>query len=169
MVLDGKTAAGKSYVTFSSPFDSEAQIQPNGIDLRIEKITEVTGHLTVPRDDCVDHSAVNRVEAPYSQGFYSCKAERHYLVDFYESISVPDGYCAIILPRSSLLRAGAFMTSALWDTGFTGQLGASLRPLLPVGIEVGARMCQVVFMQAKFSGHRYSGRYQGATSQTSEM
>lgn len=162
MVLAGKTAAEKHYVMGDI---TEDQIQPNGVDLRVDTVYEITGRAYLGEDSVMDFQNMRKKKVLQVDGEFILEAGRHYAVDFKESVSVPDGYCGIIYPRSSLLRAGAFVTSALWDTGFQGSLGGFIRPLCDIYVAEGARLAQIVFTKAEFSGHRYDGRYQGATSQ----
>lgn len=166
MILDGRTAVDKYYVTGTQLYPIEdIQVQPNGVDLRVDKIYQISGHAHLGEDSKMNYSDMQKSEAFNKEGFYELKPHLQYMVDFHETVSVPEGYCAIIYPRSSLLRVGSFITSALWDTGFQGQLGASIRTLNPISIAAGARLAQIVFNKAAFNGHRYDGRYQGATSQ----
>lgn len=166
MVIDGNTIIDKNLVTVPDDlYNVLDQIQPNGVDLRVDKIWEVTGKGVLEADSKMNYKQMQKREAFYKEGYYALKPHIAYAIDFRERISVPDGYCAIVYPRSSLLRVGAFVTSALWDTGFQGQLGGFLRALNPIDIALGARLAQVVFTQSKFSGLRYNGRYQGTTSQ----
>lgn len=165
MVLDGKTIAYKNYVT---PVDDE-QVQPNGVDLRVKEIWAVDGKAYLDADSKMHFMNMNKYSAlehfDNGESEFVLYAGTHYAVDFMETVSVPERYCAIIYPRSSLLRAGAFVTSALWDTGFEGQLGGFIRPMCDLYIHPKARIAQIVFTKANFNGHRYDGRYQGATSQ----
>ena len=171
MVLDGRTIVEKPYIypADDRPPITDEQTQPNGVDLRVEWIWEVTGSASLDENSKMNYSAMEKKEAEFSRhpDEYMLEPHKNYAVDFMERVSVPDGYCAIIYPRSSLLRVGAFVTSALWDTGFEGQLGGFIRPLNKLFIPIGARIAQVVFHKASFNGHRYAGRYQGTDSQSS--
>lgn len=171
MILDGQSIVDKHIVTFTSdyPYDEEEQIQPNGIDLRLAKVTCVEGKAILPREGKMLYKDLRGTNVPFIGGYAPLAKGSQYLVDFHEYISVPDGFCAIMIPRSSLLRAGIYITSALWDTGFSGQLGGSLRPLNNIDIEFGARLAQIVIIKSEFNGKRYDGRWQGASSQAHEM
>lgn len=166
MILDGKAVIAKNYVTFDEDhmWNKDEQIQPNGVDLRVKSVKHVNGKVILPRDKRIDAKGMQLQEIPAKNGYFELKDwPGNYLVDFYEHVSVPPGYCAIIITRSSLVRAGCDVITGLWDTGFQGRLGASLRLKNPVDIEVGARMAQVVFYKSVFSGHEYSGAYSGTT------
>lgn len=174
MILDGRTVIEKGMVSFPKDeyevaFDTEEQAQPNGVDLRCIAVSQISGNLRVPREGSVSFNEIRHEEIPWKNGWISLKPGVHYVVNFRENIAVREGFCAIIVARSSLLRGGAHITSAVWDTGFEGKLGGVIRPLNPMDIELGARLAQVQFHQAVFNGHRYEGRYQGTSSQTALM
>lgn len=167
MVLDGATVVSKNYVTFPDAlFDTEEQIQPNGVDLRLERVLYVQGKPTLPADGRIDVDNVQITEQePCKEGWFELtETVGNYLVDFRESISVPDGYCAIIVTRSSLVRCGVDVFTGLWDTGYQGRLGGSLRLRNPISLQYGARLGQVMFHKSAFNGHRYAGLYQGLKS-----
>jgi|SRR3954470_2763078 deoxycytidine triphosphate deaminase len=165
MVLDGRSIVEKKYITFEDKlWDVDEQVQPNGVDLRVHRVMHVHGVARLP-------SATSRIDAENVQineifakeGWFKIPTgPGNYLVDFREFITVPDGYCAIIIPRSSMSRTGIDIVSGLWDTGFSGRLGATIRNRNAIDIQYGARLAQVLFMKSAFSGHRYNGRYQGA-------
>lgn len=167
MVLDGKTIVARNYVTFGDDlYNTEEQIQPNGIDLRLDSVSHVSGKPILPAVGRIDPQAITITKIPPKEGWFNLHLlQGNYLVDFKETISVPDGYCAMIITRSSLVRCGVDVVSALWDTGFNGQLGASLRLKNQFAVQRGARLAQVVFWKSEFSGHRYTGAYQNAKTQ----
>lgn len=168
-VLDGRTITDKNYVTFDpvladSGYNTEDQVQPNGVDLRLTKVVHVGGRAELPSDGRIQAKNVQIQEIPPKNGWFDFEyLHGNYLVDFAEFISVPDGYCAIIITRSSLVRVGCDIFTGLWDTGFQGRLGGSVRLRNPVKIQYGARMCQVMFYKSVFNGLRYAGGYQGTT------
>ena len=168
MILDGKTITEKGYVTFPKDtlFDTEEQLQPNGVDLRLHEVRHVGGRADLPRDGRIDAQSVTINEITPKNGWFELdQMHGNYLVDFMENIRVPERFCAIIITRSSLVRVGCDFVTGLWDSGFSGRLGASVRLRNPVRIQYGARAAQVVFQQSTFRGHTYNGAYQG-TSQS---
>lgn len=165
MVLDGKEILEKYYVTApDNVYPIDEQVQPNGVDLRLDSIKFVQGKASLPRDGRLNATDVQIQDIPAKDGWFDLQMwQGNYLVDFRESISVPDGYCAIIITRSSLVRIGCDVITGLWDTGFSGRLGGSLRLRNPIKIQYGARMAQVMFYKSVFNGHRYEGAYKGTT------
>ena len=167
MVLDGRSIIDKAMIAFDPDVlvDTEDQIQPNGVDLRVNKLYEVQGKVSIPRDGKARSELTARELEP-KDGFWGVTPGGLYYVDFVETISVPSEWCATLITRSSLVRAGVDVVSGLWDTGFTGTLGCTLRVWSPTEIEWGAKLCQAMFWKSQFKGHYYSGRYQGTNSQT---
>lgn len=165
MILSGRSVVEKRYVTFPNDFyNTDEQVQPNGVDLRLERVVHVNGRPELPANGRINADNVQINEVPAKEGWFDLHLlQGNYLVDFRESISVPDGYCAIIITRSSLVRCGVDLFTGLWDTGFQGRLGGSLRLKNPIRLQYGARLGQVMFYKAEFNGHRYSGGYQGTT------
>lgn len=75
-----------------------------------------------------------------------------------EEIEVPNGMCAQILTRSTVNRGGNFITSGLYDAGYKGVLGCILHINVPLTIEIGVRLAQIIFSEAE-EGDLYSGIY----------
>ena len=74
---------------------------------------------------------------------------------------IPNNAAGIVLPRSSLLRMGANIYTALWDPGYKGKGVSLLKVFNPQGIVIEryARIAQLILIPAKSSGE-YSGKYQ---------
>lgn len=169
MVLSGKKLIEDKIVTFPQDgmeFDLGAQLQPNGIDLRIIELFEVTGQAHLGRDKPMDFSNVRVDPVFFDNGLVKLRPGRHYLVNFREHLTLDGSHCALIIPRSSMLRAGVDVRSALWDTGWNGRLGGVIKVTNSLTVEYGARLAQIVVYEAETSDVKYSGRYQGADSQT---
>lgn len=166
-VLDGKTIVDKKYITFPDDIYSQIeQEQANGVDLRLHRVFEVTGRGHLPATGKMSFDNIQSQEINPKNGWFSFQKDRHYAVDCRETINVPEHYCSILIPRSSLLRAGVYLTSALWDANFYGRTGGFLYAVNPIDIQYGARIGQMVFFKADYNGGAgYQGRYQGKDSQ----
>lgn len=88
-----------------------------------------------------------------------------------ERVEVPDFLAAFVEGRSSIGRMGLFIQNAGWvDPGFCGQITLELYNAnnLPIEIEAGRRICQIVFAEMDQPVESiYRGKYQnqkGATS-----
>jgi len=85
-----------------------------------------------------------------------------YLVTYNEEIAVPLDSAGIILPRSSLMRCGAVLHSALWDPGYRGRGQGLLTVYSRLRLYRDARIGQfVLFSLEAAAGLGYSGQYQG--------
>lgn len=169
MYLDGRSIIDKGIVELGDPafVDTEAQIQPNGIDLRINKLYRAEGTVTVPMSGKVQPD-LHVYEIEPKEGYWDLAPNQGlYWVDFLETANIKDGFVGDMITRSSLVRSGIDVVNGLWDTGWRGQLGCSLRVWQRARIQWGARICQFICSTSEFNGLRYDGRYQGTTSQTS--
>ncbi|MFW6448391.1 MAG: deoxyuridine 5'-triphosphate nucleotidohydrolase [Halobacteriota archaeon] len=133
-----------------------AQIQPNGVDISIASLASPQGGGSIERDG---KSIGSRRSHDPVDGRYEVQPGA-YVVGYAERIAVPEGHVGFILPRSSLLRNGASLHTAVWDTGYEGRGEGLLTVGAPLQIEDGARIGQFVLAGADHRG-RYAGTYQG--------
>jgi len=85
-----------------------------------------------------------------------------YRIRYREVVRVPSNCIAIAIPRSSLLRMGVTLYSAVWDPGYEGRGEGLMVVLNPFGvkIEVGAQVAQLVFISMDRATARvYRGSY----------
>lgn len=84
-----------------------------------------------------------------------------YLVRYNETIKVPENAVGVLLPRSSLMRCGATIHSALWDPGYQGKGVGLLIVTNPITIHKNARIAQIIFIKLESQARKtYSGAYQ---------
>lgn len=87
-----------------------------------------------------------------------------YIVRYREVVRVPDDMAGLVLPRSSLLRMGATIYTAVWDPGYNGRGIGLLEVFNPHGISlgVGAHIGQLIYLRLEEPAKRpYNGVYQG--------
>lgn len=85
-----------------------------------------------------------------------------YLVTYNEEISVPPDCAGLVLPRSSLMRCGAALHSALWDPGYRGRGQGLLSVYSPLELLPDARLGQFILLRLEGApGELYRGTYQG--------
>lgn len=141
--------------------DADAQVQPNGIDLTIEEVWQLatTGAIGGPSPGrrLPERTPV----APTSNGWYRL-SQGPYLVSLHERVRIPVDLTALALPRSTLLRCGAMLYTAVWDAGYFGRAEALLVVANPAGIELAAdaAICQLVFFTLTEQVEAYRGAYQ---------
>ena len=82
-----------------------------------------------------------------------------------ETIKLPADLSAFVEGRSSIGRIGLFIQNAGWvDAGFEGKITLELYNAnsVPIRLEAGRRICQLVFCKMDQSAARpYLGKYQG--------
>src|SRR3989344_1336610 len=93
------------------------------------------------------------------------------LISTIESINTPKNLMPMVYPRSSLFRAGLLLLVTKTDPGYRGTLTMGLRNLseFPVSLQMGARVCNIVFYQIEGEGVEYRGQHQGGRISPSEV
>ncbi|MSQ23342.1 MAG: deoxyuridine 5'-triphosphate nucleotidohydrolase [Chloroflexi bacterium] len=138
--------------------DVDAQLQPHGIDLTVEAVWQFAGRGALGPE----RRLPDRIRAVSSDGWYQL-APGSYVVTLYESIKLPEDLMALIFPRSTLLRCGGRLGTAVIDAGYQGQLEVLLSVENPFGLSLAAAatLCQVVFFPLSEKVEGYQGFYQG--------
>ena len=149
---------GEALIRYISPIKN-TQVQPAGVDLTVGEIYvfNAEGVLGIEKVDIPEYS-----EVECENGVFKL-SKGAYLVRFNEVVEIPENCVAVFLPRSSLLRMGATIASALWDPGYRGR-GVGLLLVFNehgIRIEKNARIAQIFYIRMeKKPGKTYSGRYQ---------
>lgn len=139
------------------------QIQPNGVDLTLAEVGlwRHAGALgTTDAARVIPPAEVLRFDG---EGWITL-GRGGYLVTFAETVNVPLDMWALARPRSSLLRMGATVATALWDSGYRGRSRAMLLVANEAGVRLarGARLIQISFFRLPRPVEGgYAGRYQG--------
>ncbi len=139
--------------------DKEVQEQQAGTDLTVRKVEEFS------KAGGVDFDNTNR-EIAAGDEITAGKLEggRAYRVTYNEKISVPVDAVGLVFPRSSLMRNGCHLVTAVWDPGYEGRGQGLLQVLNPHGVvlEENARVGQIIFIQLEEKVEKgYDGNYQG--------
>ena len=150
--------------------DPEHQLQPHGVDLTVASVARFCEAGAVTVDNADRRLPATELLPPDRSGRWVL-APGPYLVRFSETVNLPTTCMAYARPRSSLLRCGAALHTAVWDAGYSGQGVALLVVYNPAGfvLEPQARIVQLVFHwldQPVVEGYR--GAYQGETGQPTE-
>ena len=142
--------------------DLDAQLQANGFDLTLRDIAMVStkGQVAVDNRDRIISGL-----SPLSfdnAGFLSL-APGVYMITYNEIVHLPKDIMALGRPRSSLLRCGVGVGTAVWDAGYEGRSQSLLVVHNPHGFRVqkNARITQLVFMTLTGKSEGYKGIYQG--------
>jgi len=142
--------------------DPDIQIQPNGIELTLQKIElhENSGAIAfdnserkLPQTKNLDFDSEGWLHLPKGS----------YKIMFNEIVNIPKNIAAIAKPRSSLLRCGVTVETAVWDAGYSGRSESLLVVYNENGftIKKNARVLQLLFFRlGEEVGEGYSGIYQ---------
>jgi dUTP pyrophosphatase len=141
----------------------EDQLQPNGFDLSVAQISELTGPGALGRTNAERVVPEARPLAFDADGWLDLMPGM-YQVLFNEIVALPNDLMALGRPRSSLCRCGATLGTAVWDAGYTGRSTSLLVVPNPAGLRRArdARVLQLVFFTLDTpTTDGYSGVYQG--------
>lgn len=126
----------------------DEQIQPNGVDLTVQNISlfDSPGIIGLSNSARVLSSTSPLV---FSSMGYIDLLPGCYLITYNEVVNLPKTIMALAFPRSSLLRCGVSVHTAVWDAGYCGR-GQSLMVIYnPHGFRVYKDTCvvQIVFLR----------------------
>jgi dUTP pyrophosphatase len=163
---------------------ADRQVQPNGVDLTLDAVYEQVAPGRIDRSGktvgdrrelsptVVDGTAERERAAADGDGDEARGAGRAdaaeayrlppggYVVQYAETIRVPDDHVGFVYPRSSLLRNSCMLNTAVWDAGYEGRGEGLLQVHHPVELEPGCRVAQFVLAEATHDD-TYDGSYQG--------
>ncbi len=139
----------------------EAQLQPNGIDLTLREIALLQ---SAGRIGASDSQRLVSDLAPLvfdGLGFIDL-IPGAYIITYNEIVHLPNNVMALGRPRSSLLRCGVTIGTAVWDAGYSGRSQSLMVVYNPQGFRLqrNARVVQLVFFQLTQETEGYQGAYQ---------
>ena len=140
---------------------SQEQIQPNGVDLTLDRVFEQIDAGRIGRDgkeigdrrSCDPETVSDTDPETYYLDFGG------YIVRYAETIRIPEGHVGFVYPRSSLMRNSCMLNTAVWDAGYEGRGEGLLQVHHDIELERGARIAQLVIARANHDGV-YEGSYQ---------
>ena len=143
--------------------DLAAQLQPNGFDLSLREAARLAspGQLGASNDSRV---LPDVTPLPFDGDGWLWLEPGAYLVTFNEVVNLPPDVMALGRPRSSLLRSGVALHTAVWDAGYRGRSQSLLTVHHPGGFRLqrDARLAQLVFFRLSTPpAEGYQGRFQG--------
>ena len=129
-----------------------------GLKLTLSKVFRISGmgYLGISNRELPKYD-----EVPEREGWFKL-GPGPYLVKYNEYIKIPNGYIGLAIQRSSLLRMGVSLYTAVWDPGYEGRGSGLLVVHNPNGIMLqrGVQVAQLVII--KMSGTTvklYRGAY----------
>lgn len=156
-VIEGKNAI--KYVR--DLINLNLQMQVNGVDLTVGEIYQFCEQGMLDFDN--SQRKIPRAELlKPKEGWYDLKPGV-YLVRYRESVKIPLDCVALVLPRSSLLRMGVTLYTALYDSGYRGKGIGLLTVFNPFGVKLStdARIGQIIFIKSEKVEKGYEGEYLG--------
>ena len=131
----------------SEYIDIEKQLQPSGFDLSLGEVEKYIGN------GGVDFSNEERTIAKTEKlthdpdGWFKLQ-KGCYLIVYNEVVKMPLDLVAIARTRSTLLRNGASVETAVWDPGYQGRSSSLLVVHNPSGIKLkkNARVAQLILI-----------------------
>ena len=135
----------------------QTDIQPNAVDLRVDKIFKVSTKEFVISESGKEHRGSEEIEPDMDGWFYL--EEGHYEVVMKNMVNVGHNEAGFVITRSTLNRNGLFLTSGLYDTGYVGVMAGMLHVTIgPARIKQGTRIGQYLNFEAE-SIKVYDGSY----------
>lgn len=140
------------------------QIQGVGMELTAKSILAFCEKGTIGFDNRERHLPETQ-ELPWDRVKYEITLPSGvYLVNLNELVSIPKDKIGFAIPRSSLLRMGVTLGTAVWDPGYVGHGQVLLEVHNSFGLTMrkNARILQLVFADLESEAVQlYNGVYQG--------
>jgi dUTP pyrophosphatase len=140
---------------------ANAQLQPNGVDLTLDALWSLAEAGALGRSEADRHLPERQPLDPDSLGWYALP-QGGYVVRYAELVAMPTDCAGLAFPRSSLLRMGVHVPTAVWDAGYRGRGEGLLVVSNPFGVRLqhGTRVTQLVLFRLTGRTAGYRGRYQ---------
>ena len=155
-LLDRKPPLIESYLNL------DEQLQPNGFDLTLREVALLESSGKIAVSDAERRLPELAPLAFDGLGFIDLVAGI-YTITYNEIVHLPRNVMALARPRSSLLRCGVTVGTAVWDAGYSGRSQSLLIVYNPRGIRLqkNSRIIQLVFFELTGESEGYDGVYQG--------
>ncbi|RLG20797.1 deoxyuridine 5'-triphosphate nucleotidohydrolase [Methanosarcinales archaeon] len=140
--------------------DIESQLQPNGLELTLKDVEVFDGAGKLGVDD---REIAKSEPLDFDENGWLFLPPGAYKLRFNEIVKLPVEYGALAKPRSTLLRCGVTIHTAVWDAGYRGRGECLMVVYNTKGfwIRKGARILQLVFFRLiGESGRGYEGVFQ---------
>ncbi len=139
----------------------EEQVQPNGIDFTLREVAllQSSGRIAVSNSQRLVSDLAPLVFD--GLGFIDL-VSGVYIITYNEIVHLPENVMALARPRSSLLRCGVTVNTAVWDAGYSGRSQSLMVVYNPQGFRLqrNARIIQLVFLRLTRKTEGYRGAYQ---------
>ena len=163
---------GIDYLKKMYPDRDEKDYQPSGLDLRLGNVyyldaTEekkyglINGEKILPEHKPLKPRLLQVASDDYVAG-WDLEPNIPYICEVTPRIKIGENNAQFYLPRSTLLRAGVNVYTALGDLGYNGHLSFLVinHGFRPFFIQVKERFAQLVDFEVKGGSESYDGDYQ---------
>jgi dUTP pyrophosphatase len=140
----------------------EEQAQPNGIDLTLREVALLQSAGRIATED--SQRQVSDLAPLVFDGLdFIDLVPGAYIITYNEIVHLPKDIMALARPRSSLLRCGVTVGTAVWDAGYSGRSQSLMVVYNPQGfrLQKNARIAQLIFLRLSQKTEGYQGAYQG--------
>ena len=160
--LDIRRLLGTQLPLIEGAIDIEEQLQPNGFDLTVRDIASLhnAGVIAVSN---ARRSVSSLINLSFDADGFIDLLPGSYSITYNEIVHLPNNVMALARPRSSLLRCGVTINTAVWDAGYSGRSQSLMVVYNEWGFRVqkDARLLQMVFFRLSGETDGYQGKYQG--------
>ncbi len=148
---------GSKFTKSSLTNVQDGDVQPNAVDLRVDKIFDIKQERFYISDDKKQHrGSTEKLLSREGEWFLQPGA---YEVIFENIIDVAEGEAGFVITRSSLNRNGLYLTTGLYDSGYNGVMAAVLHvTTAPAVIKKGTRLGQFLLFKSETLS-MYDGDY----------
>lgn len=166
---------GIDYLKKMYPNRDEKDYQPSGMDLRLGRVYYIDdnknlvyglygGEKSIPAHVEARMSQIKLYSSSKEEEYWGWTLEpnKPYICEVQEQIKIGDNNAQFYLPRSTLLRAGVNVYTALGDLGYNGHLSFLVinHGKRDFFIEKGERFAQLVDFEVRGGSESYDGDYQ---------
>ena len=139
----------------------EEQVQPNGVDLTLREVALLQSSGRIAVEDSQRQVSDLAPLVFDGLGFIDLMPGA-YIITYNEIVHLPKNIMALARPRSSLLRCGVTVNTAVWDAGYSGLSQSLMVVYNPQGFRLqrNARITQLVFLRLSQKTEGYQGTYQ---------
>ncbi len=138
--------------------DLDKQVQPNGFDCTLKAVYRIKGVGKIDFDNT--ERVLPEVEELKFDGDWVFLDRGVYRARINEIVNLPRNLMAFARPRSSLIRCGANVLTAVWDAGYRGRSEVGIVVYNGLWLKKNARIVQLVFIRLSGESEGYSGIYQ---------
>ncbi|MCX9084269.1 MAG: deoxyuridine 5'-triphosphate nucleotidohydrolase [Candidatus Methanoperedens sp.] len=145
----------------------DIQVQPNGVELTLQRVESHDGSGAIAFDNS-ERKLPGTKNLDFDDEGWLHLPEGSYKIVFNEIVNIPKNIAAIAKPRSSLLRCGVTVETAVWDAGYCGRSESLLVVYNKEGFRIkkDARILQLLFFRLGEEVMKgYSGVYQNENIQ----